>query len=342
MARGSSVLSGPEKAAVLLLSLGEELSAQVITRLSDLEMTTVGNYMSMLGNVATKQMDSVCKEFITSMQTGEGGMVVGGIDYVKKMLENVYDDKDKVQLFMQRLGSPDQDSGEYGGGLDTIRMLEPTTISNFLKGEHPQTVAIVLAHLNPGTAAEVIKMLPEHIRGNVSLRLATLERISPLVIKELDEALATEFRTTGAAEGSKVGGIENVAEVLNALDRATESSILAEIEGNNPDLAEEIRQLMFVFEDILKLSDRDLQAILKEIDQNKLVLALKTASEGLKEKIFRNVSERAALMMREDLEAMGPVKLSDVEGAQQEVIRLVKDLEEKGEITISGGGEELV
>ncbi len=325
-----------------MLALGHEVAGLVLAKLSDAEMTTVGNYMTMLGNVASNQMDNVCQEFINHMQTGEGGVIVGGSDYVKKMLEEVYGDKDKVQLFMQRLGSPDAESGEYGGGLDTIRMLEPTTIANFLKNEHPQTTAIILAHLNPPTAAEVLKLLPEHIRGNIALRLATLERISPLVIKELDEALAAEFRTTGAAEGSKIGGVESAALVLNSLDRATESAILAELEGNNPDLAEEIRQLMFVFEDVISISDRDLQSVLKEVDQARLVLALKTASEALKEKIFRNVSERAALMMKEDLEAMGPVRLSDVEEAQQEVIKVVKTLEEQGKITLAGGGEELV
>lgn len=331
-------LTGPEKAAVLLMVLGEDTAGDIISKLDEKEIQSIGNYMSYLGNVDSETMDKVSQEFYENLSAGTAGVTIAGKDFIKNALLKGLDPL-KVAEIMDNISLPGE---ETGGGLETLMMLDPKTIVNFLRNEHPQTAAIILAHLEAGRAAEVIKIMPDKIRAEIVLRLATLERIVPGVIKDLDEALQAEFSATGAVEGSKIGGINTVAEILNQLDHATESSILAEVEENTPDLAENIRNLMFVFADLIKLDDRGFQLILKEIPQQELLMALKTASEALKEKIFKNMSQRAATMLKEDLEALPPQRLSDVEKAQQGIITIVKKLEEEGKIVLGGGGEELV
>ena len=331
-------LTGPEKAAVLLISLGEDLAANIITKLDEKEIQSLGNYMTYLGNVDSDTMDQVSQEFYEDLMTGKAGLTVAGKDFIKNALMKGMDPL-KVAEIMDNIAAPGE---ELGGGLDTLRLLDPKTIVNFLKKEHPQTGAIILAHLDPLQAADVIKLLPDKVRSEVVLRLSSIERIAPGVVKDLDEALQAEFSATGAVEGSKIGGVNAVAEILNTLDHATESGILTEIEEVNPDLAENIRNLMFVFSDLIKLDDRAFQQVLKEIPQQELLMAMKTAPEPLKDKILSNMSKRASQMLKEDLEALPPQRLSDVEKAQQNIISIVKRLEDEGKIVIGGGGEELV
>ena len=331
-------LTGPEKAAVLLISLGEETAADIIAKLDEKEVQSLGNYMTYLGNVDSDTMDQVSQEFYEDLMTGKAGLTVAGKDFIKNALMKGMDPL-KVAEIMDNIAAPGE---ELGGGLDTLRLLDPKTIVNFLKKEHPQTGAIILAHLDPMQASDVIKLLPEKIRGEVVLRLSSLERIAPGVVKDLDEALQAEFSATGAVEGSKIGGVNSVAEIMNTLDHATESSILTEIEEVNPDLAENIRNLMFTFADLIKLDDRAFQQVLKEVPQQELLMALKTAGEPLKDKILSNMSRRASQMLKEDLEALPPQRLSDVEKSQQNIIAIVKRLEDEGKIVIGGGGEELV
>lgn len=331
-------LTGPEKAAVLLMALGEDTAAEIISQMDEKEIQTLGHHMTYLGNVDSETMDKVSKEFYDNLISGKQGLTVAGKDFIKNALLKGMDPL-KVAEILENVSAPGE---ETGGGLETLRLLDPKTIVVFLKNEHPQTAAIILAHLDPTHAANVLKIMPDKIRGEIVFRLATLERVVPGVVKDLDEALQVEFSNTGAVEGSKIGGVHTVAEMLNQLDHATESSILTDIEENHPDLAEGIRNLMFVFQDLVKLDDRALQQILKEISQQELLLALKTGSEQLKEKIFKNMSKRAATMLEEDLEALPPQRLSDVEKAQQNIIKIVKKLEEEGKISIGGGGEELV
>jgi flagellar motor switch protein FliG len=332
-------LTGPEKAAVLLISLGDELASDVLKNLDDKDIQLIGNYMTRAASVSSDSIDSVSEEFYREASSGEGGLVAGGRDYVKKVLEKALEPW-KVQELMERMAFTGEE--ESGGGLDAIRILDAKTIANFMRNEHPQTCAIILAHLDPSHAAAVLKELPEKFQSEVALRMAVLERIPPGVIKELDEALAAEFRSAGAVEVSKIGGVGSVAEILNQMDHATEARIISEIEGGNPELAEEIRKLMFVFEDLIKVDDRGMQTILKDVSSQDLLIAIKTASEPLKAKIFANMSERAATMMKEDLEAMGPQRLSEVEKAQQNILKIAKKLEEEGKVVIGGAGEELV
>lgn len=331
--------TGVEKAAILLLALGDELASEVMKRLDDREIHAVGNYMTFMGNVPKEQMNDVAREFFEMVRSGEGGLLAGGKDYVKKILEKSLD-PNRVQELMARLSLPGEE--DTGGGLENIRMLDAKTIANFLANEHPQTCAIVLAHLDSTHAADVLKELPERFQPEIAFRMATLDRVPPGVIKELDEALAIEFRSTGAMEGAKIGGVKALAEVINNLDHNTESNILTEIETVNPELAESIRELMFVFEDLVRLDDRSMQALLKDVTSQDLILAMKTASEELKTKIFKNMSERAAVMLKEDLDALGPARLSEVQKAQQTILKITKKLEDEGKVILTAGGEELV
>jgi len=339
MAGDKKTLSGPEKAAALLIAVGDEVAAKVLSELDENEIHKISTYMSGMTAVSNDTVNNIIEEFVDIVESGRGGYMSGGRDYLKKLLESTLDPK-KVNEIMERISAGDEEN--VGGGLEAVRHLDAKTIASFMKSEHPQTCAIILAHLDPSHAAAVIKELPERFQPEVAFRIATLERIPPGVIKELDEALAHEFRSAGTMEGSQIGGVDAVAEIINNMDHTTEVNVLSEIEAINPELAENIRQLMFVFEDLIRIDDRGMQTILKDVDQGELLMALKTASDKMKDKVFANMSERAALMMKEDLETMPPVRLSEVEKAQQSILRVVKRLEEEGKIVLAGGGEELV
>lgn len=340
MARKHGALSGPEKVGILMVSLGDELASKVLGGLEEKEIHQIVNFMSFMEEVTPAQIEEVTKDFFSSLERGEGGMLSGGKDYMRKMLERTMNPK-KAEEIMNKIMTPTT-SEELSGGLEAIQHLDVKTMSGFLRNEHPQTVALVLAHLESAQAAEVLKALPERFQAEVMLRMATLERVSPATLQDLDQALATEFHEAGTIEGSALGGVEAVAEIINSLDHNMEVKVLSEIEGVNPEMAESIRQLMFVFEDLASVDDRGMQTVMKEISTEDLLLALKTASDALKEKIFANMSKRAAEMLKEDILASGPVRLSEVEKAQQNIIRIVKKLEEEGKIVLASGGEELV
>ena len=318
------------------MSMGEENAAKVMANMDEREIQAVGNYMSSLGDVDMGNMDSINKEFYDAVESGAGGLGIAGMDFLKTTLMKALDPAKATEI-LNNISKPGE---EIGGGLETVRMLEPKTIAAFLVNEHPQTAAIVTAHLEPPVASQVIRELPEENRMEIVHRLATLERVAPNVIRELDEALQAEFRTSGAVSGSKLGGVESAAQLMGSLDRATETSILTSMDEVNPDLANEIRNLRFTYDDILKIDDNGIQLVLKEVNQEDLLISLKTASEELKEKLFSNMSERASLMLKEDLDSMGPTKISDVEKAQQKIIAVCKTLEESGKIAIGGGGGE--
>ncbi len=334
----SRKLSGPERAAVLLMNLGEEIAAKVLLNLDDREIQNIGNYISELGDVDLDTMDSINKDFYNMVESGIGGLGKGGMDFLKSALMQALD-PGKATEILNNITTPGE---EMGGGLETVRLMDPKVIASFITNEHPQTAAIILAHLDPPVASSTIQELPEENRMEIIHRLATLERVAPTAIRELDEALQAEFRTSGAVFGNKLGGVQIAADVVGSLDRATETAILTAMDEVDPDLAKEIRDLRFTFEDILKIDDAGIQMIMKEINQEDLVIGLKTATDELKEKLFSNMSERAALMMKEDLESLGPKKISEVQQAQQKVIAVCKKLEEEGKIVIGGGADEMV
>lgn len=330
--------TGPEKTAIFLMAIGEEGAAKILSQMEEREIQTIGNYMSALADVDMSVMDQVTKEFYTSVETGSGGLGIPGMDYLKTTLMRAMDPAKATEI-LNNITTPGED---LGGGLETVRMLEPRLIASFLQNEHPQTAAIVMAHLESPIASATLRELAEDTRMEIIHRLATLERVSPQVIRELDEALQSEFRTSGAVSGSKLGGVVTAAQIMGSLDRTTETAILAQMDEVNPDLANEIRNLRFTYEDLLKIDDHGLQLVLKEINQEDLLVSMKTASDELREKIFANMSERAATMVKEDLESLGPTKISEVEKSQQKIVSTCKRLEEEGKLVIGGGGEELV
>jgi flagellar motor switch protein FliG len=327
-------LTGPKKAAILLLALGEEGASDVLKNLEDREIQQVGYYMARFTDVAPEELDNVLEEFYRKAAMQDQGVTINASgDFVKNALTKALGD-DKAKDLVDNLKSSTDE-----GSLDSLKWLEPKMIAGFIVNEHPQTIALILAHLDdPEQTAMVLKELPENLQADVTYRMAILEAIPPGVIKEIEEVLAKELKATGAASTAKVGGVESVAEMLNTMDKSTESRILATIEESNPDLAEQIRELMFTFEDLVLVDPNGMQTILKEVPQNDLVLALKTASDAVKEHIFSNMSERASDMVRDDLDALGPVRVADVDIAQQKLVKVARKLEEEGKIIISGGG----
>ena len=330
-------LTGPKKAAILLLALGEEGSADIMKNLEDREIQQVGYYMTRFTDVAPEELDNVLEEFYRKSAMQDQGVNINASgDFVKNALTKALGDDKAKDLIDNLQSSVDE------GSLDSLKWLEPKVIAGFIMNEHPQTISLILAHLDdPEQTATVLKELPENLQADVAYRMAILEAIPPGVIKEIEEVLAKELKSSGAASTAKVGGIESVAEMLNTMDKSTESRILATIEESNPDLAEQIRELMFTFEDLVLVDPNGIQAILKDTPQNELVLALKTASDAVKEHLFSNMSERAADMVRDDLEALGAVRVADVDLAQQKMVKTARRLEEEGKIVITtaGGGD---
>ena len=333
-----SNISGPEKAAILLMSIGEDNAGNVMANMEEREIQAIGNYMSALGDVDQATMDEVTKDFYMATRTGIGGIGIAGADFLKAALMKAMDPAKATEI-LNNISTPGED---LSGGLETLRMLEPKNIAAFLQNEHPQTVAIVLAHLDEGIVGNVIAELPEEKRSEIMLRLATLERVSPNVIRELDVALQGELRQQGATSGNRLGGVAITAQIIGTMEKDVEAGIMAELEESDPELAQQINDLRFVFEDINKIDDAGIQLILKEIDQAGLPLALKTASDELKEKLFFNMSERASDMLKDDLENLPPTKLADVEKEQKKIIEVCKKLEGEGKIQVGGAGEELV
>jgi flagellar motor switch protein FliG len=327
--------TGPEKSAILLLALGEDIIPLVFKHLNDQEIQRISNYMSYTRSVDLETVNEIIEEF-AEMTGSVGGMVAGGKEYVRKLLEKALD-PEKAEWIINNLSIPTLETG-----LEALRWLDARTIARFLQGEHPQTIAVIVAHLDPTQAGTVLMSLPPSLQAEVLLRIAKLEHIPPGVIQELDKVLRNELKATGAFETGQVGGIQSVAEILNNVDQSSEREIMEQIEQINANLADEIRQLMFVFEDLLGVDDRGMQMILKEVSNEDMTLALKTASEELREKTFRNMSQRAADMLREELEVMGPVRLTDVEKAQQKITQIAKRLEAEGKIVIGGKGDNAI
>ena len=326
-------MTGPKKAAILLLALGEDAAADVMKNLEEAEIQQVGYYMSRFSDVSPEELDIVLEEFYrNSVMADEGMSLSSSPDFVKNALTKALG-ADRAKELSDNLRA-----GEDDVGLEALRYAEPIMISNYIRSEHPQTIALILSYLkNVEQSATVLRELPESLQADVLYRMAVIESIPPGVVAEMNEVLTEEMKTAGSMATS-VGGVEPVAEILNSVDKATETRILASIEESNPDLAEQIRELMFTFEDMALIDAKQMQIVMKDVDQADMLLALKTASDAVKELIFSSMSSRAAEMVRDDLENLGPAKISDVEAAQQKIIKVVKKLEEDGTIVIAGAG----
>jgi len=323
-------LKGSQKVAVLLLAMGDKFTSEIFKRLERQEITKISKAMLELESVPKDTVEGILREYHQALVTGQD-IISGGSETVKRILSKNLD-TDTAKYIMDAL--------EMEHGPTPFRELEnvsPRILSQILRNEHPQTLALLLGHLNPDQAAELLTSLPAGIRPEVLMRLARLEAVPEEMLMEVDKVLQNQLIAMGGKEGKKVGGVAAVAEILNAVDRATEEEVLAEIEEEAAQMAEEIRNLMFVFDDIKALDDRSIRELLKEISNEDLTTALKGASDDLKEKFFKNLSERAAAMIQEDLEIMGPVRLSDVEGSQQSIVKTVRRLEAEGRIVVGRG-----
>ena len=326
-------MTGPKKAAILLLALGEDAAADVMKNLEEAEIQQVGYYMTRFTDVSPEELDIVLEEFYrNSVMADEGVNISSSPDFVKNALTKALG-ADRAKELSDNLRA-----GEEEAGLEALRYAEPIMIANYIRTEHPQTIALILSYLkNAEQSSAVLRDLPESVQADILYRMAVIESIPPGVISEMNEVLTEEMQSAGSMATS-VGGVEPVAEILNSVDKATETRILASIEESNPDLAEQIRELMFTFEDMALIDAKQMQLVMKDVDQADMVLALKTASDAVKELIFSSMSSRAAEMVRDDLENLGPAKISDVEAAQQKIIKVVKKLEEAGTIIIAGAG----
>ena len=323
-------ISGTQKTAILLLAMGDKYAMDVFKHLERREIIRVSKAMVEMDSVPKEMVEEVLKEFNQILTLGEN-MLVSSPDRVRKMLQGLDSDTAKYVL----------DSLELDSGPAPFKSLEnvsPKMLAQILRNEHPQTLALILGHLDSEQAAGLLQNMPAGVRAEVLVRLARLEAVPEDMLVEVGKILERQLIAMGGREGRKVGGVSSVAEILNAVDRSTEEEVLSDIEEESTQLAEEIRQLMFVFEDITDLDDRSIRELLKEVSNDELTLALKGASEELRTKFFSNLSERAATMIREDLEIMGPVKLSEVETAQMNVVKVVRRLEAEGRIIITGKG----
>lgn len=331
-------LSGPQKASILLLAMGEEFTAEVFKRLKEDEIKELARQMTNVEPVSGDIVENLVTEFQGFVSSGSlRGLAVDGNEFFKKAVNHAFKGE-QAQNILQ-----DIEQEWKLNFFQKIRRLDSRTVVNFIKSEHPQTIALVLAHLEQSQAAGIIMDLPQNIQADILMRIAMLEKVSPEVIEEIDKAIQEELTVIGGTEGAHtIGGIQTAAEILNQTDRATEASIMEQIEEQKQDLANEIRKRMFIFEDLLQVDDRSIMAILKEVSSDELKMALKTASEELKDKIFRNMSSRAAEMLKEDMEIAGPARLRDVELAQQAIIKVAKRLESEGKIMLGGkGGEDV-
>ena len=327
-------IEGAHKTAILLLAMGDKFAAEMFKRMDRQEIAQVSKVMMEMETIPKEEVEEVVRDYHKALVTGQD-ILSGGQDIVKRMLTKNLD-SDTAKYIM--------DSLEMDHGPAPFRELEnvsPRILSQILRSEHPQTLALLLGHLHSDQGAELLSNLPAGVRPEVLMRLAKLEAVPEEMLVEVDKVLQTQLVAMGGKEGKKVGGVQAVAEILNSVDRATEEEVLAEIEEESAQLAEDIRNLMFVFDDIKGLDDRHIRELLKEISNEDLTLALKGASEDLQEKFFANLSERAATMIKEDLEIMGPVRLSDVEGAQQNIVKTVRRLEVEGRIQISRGSSDV-
>ncbi|HBW47754.1 TPA: flagellar motor switch protein FliG [bacterium] len=333
MTTAATKLTGKRKAAIFLVSMGQEIAADIFKHLRDEEIEQLTLEIARIDKVEPEERDKVLVEF-QEMMLAQEFISQGGIEYARDILEKALGAERAIDI-INRLTTSLQVRP-----FDFIRNADPGQLLNFIQGEHPQTIALILSYLQPQVSSQILTHLPEEIQANVAKRIAEMDRTSPDIIRDIERVLERKLSSLVNEEYTSAGGIDAIVEVLNLVDRATEKSIIEALEEEDPELAEEIKKRMFVFEDITLLSDRDIQQVLREVEQKELALALKSVDDAVKDKIFSNMSKRAAAMLQEDMEYMGPVRLRDVEDAQQRIVNIIRKLEEAGDIVIARGGEE--
>jgi len=327
------MLSGEEKAAILLRAIGEESAAEVMKHLDPKDIRRIGAHMTSLSNISREEEGSVIQDFQHAANSGT--ISFEGKEYIKTILTKALG-PDKAGRILETL------TNVTYPGLESLKWLDPRTVAQMIKVEHPQTVAVILAHLDSDQGSQILAELPEILRADVALRLGTIEEIQPEVLQHLSDVLQETFKSGSKVRGQSMGGLQVVADMMGRMDKAVENSIMSKLAEKNAEIAESIRALMFVFDDLVKVEDRGIQELLKEVSKEELPLALRGAGQEIMDKILRNMSSRAAEMLKEDMENRGPVKVSEVEKAQQSILKVCRKLEEEGRLTILGEGEKLV
>ena len=334
--RGDDRITGLQKAAILLISLGPEKSALIFKHLKEDEIEELTLEIANTRSVTPQIKESIINEFY-EVCLAQQYIAEGGIGYAKELLEKALGADKAVEVLNRLTASIQVKPFEF------VRKTDASQLLSFIQDEHPQTIALILSYLGPSQSAMIVSALSPEQQVEVAKRIATMDRTSPDVIKEVEKILGSKLANLVNQDYTIIGGVDHVVEILNTVDRGTEKHIMETLEIEDPELADEIRKKMFVFEDILLLDDRAIQRVLRDVDNNDLAIALKGANEEVQNTVFRNMSQRLAVMIKEDMEFMGPVRMKDVEEAQQKIVNTIRKLEDAGEIVISrGGGDEII
>ncbi|HWZ64757.1 MAG TPA: flagellar motor switch protein FliG [Steroidobacteraceae bacterium] len=333
--RVESNRNGTERAAILLLTLGEQEAAQILKHMSAKEVQRVGSAMAKVKNVSRSEVEKVMAEFTTNVEA-QTSVGVGADEFLRKALVNALGE-DKAAAIIDRISI-----GRSTKGLEALKWLDARAVAELIRLEHPQMIAIVLAYLESDHAAEVLQLLPSGMRAEVVVRIASLDGVQPTALTELDDIIEKQFSGNGGAKTSTLGGPKAAADIMNALEPSHESAIMEQITKSDEQLATTIQDLVFVFDDLIDLDDRSMQELLRQVPGDQLLLALKGAEDALKDKIFKNMSQRAAEMLKDDLESKGPVRVADVEGAQKIILQTARKLAAAGTIALGGKGDEYV
>lgn len=328
-------LRGRKKAAILLILLGPERAAQIYRHLDEASIEFLTLEIASVRKITSEERRAVLKE-VQELVMAKEFLGKGGVSYARELLEQALG-KEKAEDLLKRLTSSLQSKP-----FDFLRTSDPVQLFSFLQGEHPQTIALILAYLPSDKAAAIISGLPGELQADVAFRIAKMDSVSPEVLKEAEKVMERKFSAVVGADFSRAGGIDSIVAIINKAGRKTEKQILEILDEKDPEMAEEIRKKLFTFEDIVKIDDKSLQKVVRDVDTKDLAMALKGVSDDLREKFYKNMSSRAVEMLKEEMEYMGPVRLRDVEEAQQKIVNIIRKLEEAGEIVIAGSGEDIV
>lgn len=327
--------NGKEKAAIFLITLGPEKSAEIFKHLNEEEIEELTLQIANMKTISSKEKERILEDFY-QLAVAQEYISEGGINYAKEVLEKALGEEKAVEIIHKLTSSLHVRPFEF------IRKADPNQLFNYIENEHPQTIALILSYLRPNQAAQILANLPNEKQAEVTRRIAIMDRTSPDIIKEVENVLESKFSSILSQDFTTTGGIQSVVDILNSVDRGTEKYIMEQLDRADTELSEEIRKRMFVFEDIITLDNRSIQRVIREIDNSQWAVALKGASEDVKEVVFSNMSKRLVEMINEDIEFMGPVRLRDIEDAQQNIVNVIRKLEEDGEIIIPRGGAEII
>ncbi len=329
-----SNIPGPKKAAILLMALGEEYATKAFEKMNEQEISDLAFEMSSIDHITPEILKAVSLEFVGKFE-GETKMIIENESFIRNVVKNTLKDKE-ANAILDDLEKKKQDKPFIWS-----RNVNVATLAGYVVGEHPQTIAMILAHMPSEISSELMMAMPTELKGDIAMRIAKLGQISEDVVRDVDKALKLEL-SGAVGPGGKAGGLQVLVDIINGVDKATEDVVMAHVEEDNPEMANDIRNLMFVFEDLTGIDDTAMREILKKVEGQQLTYALKTATDEMKEKIFSNLSQRAGEMLKDDLEAMGPVRLAEVEEAQQAIVRAAKELEADGTITLGKGKDDVL